>query len=101
MGAFLLSRGRATLLYIDVDRKPVVDYKAGQSLGFILLHLSWRTRERDREGYEIEGEIVEITWRVDFKLLTPSLNLNYPMLRFILNSSKGLTNKALVNPSAT
>ena len=45
MEAFLLSKGRAALLYIDADKRPVVDYKIERSLGFIPL----QEKETDKD----------------------------------------------------
>ena len=60
--------------------------------------LPWHTRRGTRVWlqYEIKEE-VEVTTLV----LTPSLNLNYPKLRLLLNSSNGLAGNAFVKPSAT
>ena len=60
--------------------------------------LPWRTRKIYKRLSRIRRER-EIGWDYVF-YLTPSLNLNYPKLRLLLNSSNGLAKSAFVKPSA-
>ena len=76
----------------------------GSRVSYILMWaetLPWRTREvtGDRVEQGI-GREFEITMGYRYSL-TPSLNLNYPRFRFLLNSSNGLAGNAFVKPSAT